>query len=100
LIGNTISPLALQAGSVVKEQYAYAKLGSCVLLAAIEPKTGTRFVRIEDHRRKREYAGFLREVAAQYPRAEKIRLVQDNLNTHHLSALYETFPAAEAFALS
>lgn len=100
LIGNTISPLALKAGSVVKEHYEYAKLGACVLLAAIEPKTGKRFVRIEDHRRKREYAGFLRALAAQYPLAEKIRLVQDNLNTHNLSALYETFPAAEAFALS
>ena len=35
-----------------------------------------------------------------YPAAEKIRLVQDNLNTHNLSSLYETFPATEAFALS
>jgi len=89
-----------EAGSVMKEHYEYAKLGSCALLAAIEPKTGKRFMCVEDHRRKREYAGFLREVAAQYPLAEKIRLVQDNLNTHNLSALYETFPAAEAFALS
>lgn len=38
-------------------------------------------------------------MAAQYPKAVKIRLVQDNLNTHNLSSLYETFPAAEAFAL-
>jgi DDE superfamily endonuclease len=35
-----------------------------------------------------------------YPNAEKIRLVQDNLNTHKFSSLYETFPAAEAFALA
>ena len=39
-------------------------------------------------------------MAAQFPEAEKIRLVQDNLNTHNLSSLYETFPAEEAFALS
>ncbi len=38
-------------------------------------------------------------MAAQYPAAEKIRLVQDNLNTHNLSSLYETFTAEEAFAL-
>jgi hypothetical protein len=100
LIGNTVPALALKAGSVVKEHYEYAKLGACVLLAAIEPKTGTRVVRVEDHRRKRAYAVFLHEVAAQSPLAEKIRCVQDNLNTHNLSALYETFPAAEAFALS
>ena len=35
-----------------------------------------------------------------YPNAERIHLVQDNLNTHHISAFYETFPADEAFSLS
>jgi hypothetical protein len=100
LIGNTVPALARKAGSVMQEHYEYAKFGSCALLAAIEPKTGKRIVRVEDHRRKRDYAVFLHELATQYPLAEKIRLVQDNLNTHNLSALYETFPAAEAFALS
>ena len=31
-----------------------------------------------------------------YPRAGKITLVQDNLNTHHPSSLYEAFPPEEA----
>ena len=31
-----------------------------------------------------------------YPRATKVRLVQDNLNTHDGASLYETFPSAEA----
>lgn len=47
-----------------------------------------------------KYAQFLKDLAALYPEAEKIRLVQDNLNSHNLSSLYETFPAAEAFALA
>ncbi len=100
LIGNTVSALALKAGSVLKEHYEYEKHGSCALLAALEPKSGKRLAQVYDHRRKREYALFLKELAAQYPQAEKIRLVQDNLNTHNLSSLYETFPAEEAFALS
>ncbi len=100
LIGHTASALAMKAGSVLKEHYEYEKHGSCALLAAIEPKTGKRLAQVYDHRRKREYALFLKELAAQYPRAEKIRLVQDNLNTHNTSSLYETFPAEEAFALS
>jgi hypothetical protein len=100
LIGNTVAALALKAGSVLKEHYEYAKNGSCALLAAIEPKTGQRLAQVYDHRCKREYALFLKELAAQYPKAEKIRLVQDNLNTHHLSSFYETFAAEEAFALS
>jgi len=100
LIGDTVSALALKAGSVLKEHYEYEKHGSCALLAALEPKSGKRLAQVYDHRRKREYALFLKELAAQYPQAEKIRLVQDNLNTHNLSSLYETFPAQEAFALS
>jgi DDE superfamily endonuclease len=43
---------------------------------------------------------FLKALAAAYPQAVKIRLVQDNLSTHNASAFYETFPAAEAFALA
>ena len=39
-------------------------------------------------------------MALKYPQAVKIRLVQDNLNTHSLSALYEQFPAQEASALA
>jgi hypothetical protein len=100
LVGDAVPALALKAGSVIKEHYEYEKNGSCALLAAIEPKTGKRLARVFDRRRKREYALLLKELAAQYPKAEKIRLVQDNLNTHNTSSLYETFAAEEAFALA
>lgn len=100
LIGEAVAAQALQSGKVRREHYAYEKLGSCALLAAIEPKTGKRLARVFEQRRKREYAIFLRELSEAYPQAEKIRLVQDNLNTHSTSAFYETFPASEAFALS
>jgi hypothetical protein len=100
LIGDTVTALALKAGQLCKEHYEYAKNGSCALPAAIEPKTGRRLAQVFDQRRKREYALFLKEPAARYPQAEKIRLVQDNLNTHNLSSLYETFAAEEAFALA
>ncbi len=94
-----VSALAMKAGSVCKEHYEYEKHGSCALLAAIEPKTGKRLAQVYDRRCKREYALFLKELVAQYPQAEKIRLVQDNLKTHNRSSLYETFPAEEAFRL-
>ena len=90
----------MQSGKVRREHYAFEKLGSCALLAALEPLTGKRLAKLFDQRRKREYALFLREVAAAFPEAEKIRLVQDNLNTHSASAFYATFPADEAFALA
>ena len=52
-------------------------------------------------RTKRDYAEQLRYLAdTVYPHAEDIRLVQDNLNTHTLAALYEVFPPAEARRLA
>jgi transposase len=100
LIGETMTPLNPQPGKVAKEHYAYTKHGSCCLLAAIEPLTAKRLAHLPAQRTKREYALFLRYLAAAYPEAVKIRLVQDNLNTHDLSALYETFSPPEAFALA
>ncbi|HEV7843753.1 MAG TPA: IS630 family transposase [Pyrinomonadaceae bacterium] len=100
LIGERVEALAMKVGSPRKEHYEYAKHGSCVLLAAIEPKTGKRLAQVFDRRCKREYALFLKELAAQFPEAVNIRLVQDNLNTHDTSSFYETFPAEEAFAWS
>ena len=100
LIGERIEGVGLKAGQAARQHYRYTKNGSCALLMAIEPKTGKRLARVYARRTKQEYAQFLKELAALYPTAEKIRLVQDNLNTHNLRSLYETFPAAEAFALS
>jgi transposase len=100
LIGDTVEPLAMQSGQVRKEHYAYAKLGSCALLAAIEPLTGNRLAQVHGQRTKKEFTLFCQALAAAYPQAKKIRLVLDNLNTHDTSAFYEHLPADEAFALA
>lgn len=100
LIGDVVEPLAMQNGQVRKEHYAYAKLGSCTLFAAIEPLTGNRLAQVHRQRTKREFALFCQAVAAAYPQATRIRLVLDNLNTHNASAFYEILPADEAFALA
>ncbi len=100
LIGDRIEPIAMQTGKVRKEHYAYEKLGSCALLAAIEPLTGFRLAQVHERRTKKEYALFCQALAAQFPDAIKIRLVQDNLNTHDTSAFYENLPADQARALA
>lgn len=100
LIGETVEPLVMRSGRVRKEHYAYEKLGSCALLAAIEPLTGQRLAQVHPQRTKREYMLFCQAVAAKYTNAKKIRMVQDNLNTHDASAFYENLPADEAFALA
>jgi len=100
LIGDQIDPVAMQTGQVRKEHYAYEKNGSCALLASIEPLTGNRLAQVHPQRTKKEYTLFCQALAAEYPEAIKIRLVQDNLNTHDVSAFYENLPADEAQALA
>jgi DDE superfamily endonuclease len=100
LIGEAVEGLQMKAGRVARQHYAYEKNGSCALLMAIEPKTAKRVARVYDRRTKQDYARFMKELAARYPEAKKIRVVQDNLNTHNVSAFYEAFGAEEAFALS
>ncbi len=100
LIGDVVAPLTLQPGRIGKEHYAYEKLGSCALLASIEPLTGQRLALVLPQRTKKEYTQFCQALAAAYPTAIKIRLVQDNLNTHNASSFYEHLPAEEAFALA
>lgn len=100
LIGDLIVPLALQPGQVRKQHYAYEKFGSCALLAGIEPLTGYRLAQVYAQRTMKEYTFFCQALAAAYPQATKIRLVQDNLNTHTPAAFYTQLPAEQAFALA
>lgn len=100
LIGEAVKGIEMKAGQVRKEHYAYQKLGSCCLLETIEPKTGKRIADVFDQRRKVEFAAHFKRVAAQFPEAEKITVVLDNLNTHNESSFYEAFSAEEAKKLS
>ncbi len=90
----------MRKGEIEKQHYEYEKLGSCALLAAIEPLTGQRLGQVFERRTKREFTLLCQELAAHYPEATKIRLVLDNLNTHNASAFYEQLSADEAFALA
>ena len=100
LIGDSVAGLSMKAGTPARQHYAYQKNGSCALLMAIEPLTAKREARVFDQRTKQEYALFMKALAARYPEAQKIRVIQDNLNTHSTSSFYEAFSAEEAFALS
>jgi len=100
LLGNTVASLPMQAGTPVRQDYEYTRGGTAALLVAFEPLTGQRFVETSHQRTKADYCRFMQQVAAQFPAAEQIVLVQDNLNTHNASSFYEHLPAAAAFALA
>ena len=100
LLGEVVMPLPMKAGQPKCVDYEYARHGTCSLLVAFEPLTGTRLVETSKQRTKADYCRFMQRVAAFYARADKIVLVQDNLNTHHASSFYENLPPSEAFALA
>jgi hypothetical protein len=100
LLGDALMPLPMKPGRVERQDYHYERHGTCVVLMAVEPLSGHRFVKVTEQRTKIDYAEFMKSLSLNYPEAEKIILVQDNLNTHNPSSFYETFDAPEAFALS
>ena len=100
LIGDVVVPLAIKQGQAKREDYHYQRNGTCVVLLAVEPLTGKRIVDVREQKTKKDYAAFMKRVAQEYEQAEKIVLIQDNLNTHNPSSFYEVFEAPEAFGLS
>ena len=100
LLGDVLMPIPMKPGRVERQDYHYKRNGTCVVLMAVEPLAGHRIVKVTKRRTKKDYAKFMKNLSEQYPDAEKITLVQDNLNTHNPSSFYEIFSAPEAFALS
>jgi len=100
LLGDVLMPIPMKPGRIERQDYHYKRNGTCVVLMAVEPLAGRRVVKVTEQKTKKDYAEFMKSLASNYPDAEKIILVQDNLNTHNPSSFYETFDASEAFALS
>jgi hypothetical protein len=97
LLAETRTPLAMEPGKVKKEDGEYERRGTCSLFVAVEPLAGKRFLHVTEQRTKKDWARFMQKVIdEQYPKAEKIILVMDNLNTHICSSFYETFEPEEA----
>jgi hypothetical protein len=81
--------------------HEYGRGGTCHVHVAFEPSSGWRSVEVTGRRRKQEFAEAVRRIAEEdYPHAEKIRLVLDNLSTHTPAAFYESFPAEQARLLA
>jgi hypothetical protein len=96
LLGDVMMPIPMKPGRVERRSMSISAMEP----AWFEPLAGRRVITVTERRTKIDYAEFLKALAASYPSAEKIVLVQDNLNTHNPSSFYEAFPAAEAFALA
>jgi len=94
-------PLPVAPGVPERHDYGYARRGAANLFVMVAPQRGWRQVAVTDHRRASDYAAQLRYLAEEaFPDAPTIRLVQDNLSTHTLAALYATYPPAQAYRLA
>jgi len=100
LIGDVVMPIPMKPGQVKRQDSYYKRNGTCCIMIAFEPLAGRRIIEVKERRTKKDYAKFMKKVEQAYQKAEKIVLVQDNLNTHNPSSFYETFSAQEAFDLS
>jgi len=101
LIGETATPLPPKPGSPQKYDYEYVRNGVADIFMMFEPLAARRYTAVTDTRTKLDFSSCLRDLSDKYyPHAEKILLVMDNLNTHSLASLYETFPPAEARRLA
>jgi hypothetical protein len=100
LFGEVRQPLPARPGGAAKADYEYERKGTCNLFMMCEPLRGWRHVRVTDRRTRKDYADCLKElVDVHYPKAQKILLVQDNLNTHSGGSLYERFAPQEALRI-
>lgn len=96
-VAETRCPLRAEPGQVERYDYEYERCGTANLFMLFEPWAGTRHVKVTDRRTAVDFAEVIRDlVDVHYPRAEKIVLVMDNLNTHKLASLYQAFPPDEA----
>jgi hypothetical protein len=101
LHADVAEPLPIQPGRPARVDYEYERAGTANLFVMVERLAGQRHVEVTERRTAADYARQLQWLAdVRYPDAKKIRLVQDNLNTHRLANLYLVFPPAEARRLA
>jgi len=97
LVGETRRPIPVEPGQPQRYDYEYERLGTAVNFMLTEPLGGWRKVSVRATKTARDLADEVRELLdVDYPDADKVVLVWDNLNTHSPASLYKAFAPAEA----
>src|SRR5471032_376071 len=89
MVDDARPPEKAQPGNIAKQDYEYRRCGTCSVFVAVEPKAGKRLVQAKRHRKRPDFARFVRDLLKRYPQARRIHLVMDNLNTHNEKSLIE-----------
>jgi hypothetical protein len=97
VVADTREPLPATPGQSARVDYAYERKGTVNLFMVFEPLAGQRRVKVTERRTAVDFAQLIQElVDVQYPQAEQMVLVMDNLHTHKPASLYEAFAPPEA----
>ena len=100
LIAEVRESTPAKPGKPAREDTEYQRKGVRDLMMIGEPKRGFREVLITERRTKLDFAQSMKHIVELYPQADKIRVVQDNLNTPKMGSLYDAFPPQEARAIA
>jgi len=97
LIGEVRVPIKPKPGKRYRYDSEYKRNGTANLFVTVDANRSWRKVEVTDRRANEDFAVCMRDlVDVDYPDADKVRVVMDNLSTHTASAVYQTFPAPEA----
>jgi transposase len=97
LIGETRQPIPAMPGQFERYDCEYKRNGTANLFILLDVHRSWRRVKVTDSRAAVDFAACMRELCdVHFPKAERIRVVLDNLSTHSAGALYQAFPAGEA----
>jgi len=101
LLSERYAPLPMKPGKEAREDYLYDRKGSCSIFVFTQPLAGWRRAQAHKRRTREDFALQIEKLLLEdFPNAEKVRLVMDNLNTHTIGSLYRTFPAHHARRLA
>lgn len=97
LVKETHVPIAAAVGQPERVDYEYERSGTANLFMVCEPMVGWRRVEVTQQRTAVDYAHLLKTlVDGDYAQADKLIVIQDNLNTHSPASLYKAFEPQEA----
>ena len=100
LVAESRVPVPAAPGRPARQDYEYERRGTANLFMHFDAARGWRHVKVTPTRTSADFAQCVRELLdVHYPKAERIRLVLDNLSTHSEAALYQSLPACEALRL-
>ena len=85
------SPKPSAPGQVAKRDSEYERCGTANVFCAVEPQAGRHYTRPTSDRCAAEFAQIMAELALNYPHAQTIHLVVDNLNTHCRKSLTDYY---------